>query len=172
MPSRINRNSLILILSACTLYFSLHGLDSRVSDAPKDKLTLNAMPGTWSAPAGPEGNEISFVWTKLKEQPANPLNMLVSAYETSGRIKNLLEFKDTPFTFGYLSHSPDVVVFANLGEEQSVFKLKARDHNHMRLQRLSKNYDTQKEDMAAAPKEPPIDLVRKAEPAVRLPDYK
>lgn len=172
MPSRINRLSLILILSACTLYFSLHRLGSGVPDPPRDKLTLNTMPGTWSDPGGPQGNEISFVWTKLKDQPDNPVFMLVSAYDTTGRIKNLLDFKDTPFTFGYLSHSPDVVVFANLGQEQSVFKLKARDHNHMRLQRLSKNYATQKEDMAAAPKEPPIDLVRKAEPAERLPDYK
>jgi len=165
--------SMVMIACAFLIYFVSHAKDSRDPQPPMDKKTMNEMAGTWTDPKGPKGNHIIFKYTKIKDEPGDILGGLVAAYDKDGELNDIFGFKETPFSFGYKSHAPDVVLFVNYGErKQMIMKLTATDHEHMRIRMLSRNLATQKEDLSTNPiNEPPVDLVREKEADVNLPKY-
>ena len=163
--------SLALIAGAYLLWFMIHFKDSSTPKLPSDTLTLNAIPGTWTDPCGPRGNQISFILTKIKDEPGDPIALISSAYKTSGLIKDLLGYKDQAFTYGFRSCAPRVAIFVNTDGNQLILGLKATDHNHLRLQVLSKDLNKQKEELGLPPSEPPVDLVREKESDYK-PNYR
>ncbi len=83
------------------------------------------MAGTWTDPTGVSGNHISFVWTKIKDAPGDPLALISSAYNCGGEIKDLFGYQTIPFTFGFHSHAPTVVIFVNNKSDQTLMSLQS-----------------------------------------------
>jgi hypothetical protein len=168
-----NSRSLLIIACAFALWFFNHAHDSHTPQPEVDKVTMNALAGTWTDPKGAKGNHICFKYTKIKDEPGDVLAGLVTAYEKSGDIKDLFGYKDMPFSFGNRSHAPDVVLFLNYQKNQMVMELKATDNDHMRARLLSRNLATQQEDLGPRPlNEAPVDLVREKEAEGNLPKYR
>lgn len=171
MLTQKTRTNLTLIVCACAIWFISKTNYKPTPKQPLDTKTIGEMAGTWTDPKGPKGNHISFEWKKIKDDPWDPLALISAVYDTKGEIDNLFGFQKVPFTFGFFSHAPDAVPFLNLGgRNQLLLKLKARDHNHMSAQVLSRDFDKQEEELASPPTEPPLELVREKEPVFR-PNY-
>jgi len=168
MLTQKTRMSLALIFACYALWFVVHMNDSHTPQAPSDSFTMNEMVGTWTDPKGPTGNHVSFIMTKIKDAPGDPIAMISSAYETKGEIKDLFGYQSTPVTYGLHSHAPVVIVYVCGPADQTLLSLKAVDHNHLTVQALRKTiYGANGERTNQILPATPVNLVR-----IKEPDYK